>query len=224
MSFMRLLTQKFELPTAAEALPGRADPHRPGVRHAIFDRPLDGPRPAGCRQVLLGMGCYWGGERRFWSLPGVVLTAAGYAGGHTPNPTGAEVASGRTGHAEVVAVTYDPAVLPLAVLLLHFWEGHDPTQGMRQGDDIGTQFRSLLLLPDAEDLAVAEASRADYAAALKAAGHPRAITTTLAIHTRFYLAEDYQQQHLARVPGASCTTKGCGVPARPRSASGEAVT
>lgn len=215
MSFMRLLSQKFTLPTAADALPGRPDVFVPHLDHAVLGQPLGGAVPEGYRTALFGMGCYWGAEQRFWSVPGVHVTAAGYAGGLTPNPTGNEVATGRTGHAEVVRVVYDPASVSLRKLLAIFWEGHDPTEGMRQGDDIGTQFRSMILVPDQEDLSLAEASRAAYAKALAAAGHPRAITTTLAVDTTFYFAEAYQQQHLARVQGATCGTRGCGVPAGP---------
>ena len=211
MSFMRLLSQKFTVPSAAEALPGREATMLPEIDHAVLGRPLTAPIPAGMRTVLFGMGCYWGAERRFWNLPGVHLTAVGYAGGHTPNPTGNEVSTGRTGHAEMVRVIYDPQTIPLQRLLAVFWEGHDPTQGMRQGDDIGTQFRSLILVEREDDLDMAEASRRDYAAALVRAGHQAAITTEIRLDTTFYFAEAYQQQHLARVPGATCGTRGCDV-------------
>ncbi|ADZ72166.1 methionine sulfoxide reductase A (MSRA)-like protein [Polymorphum gilvum SL003B-26A1] len=217
MSFMTMLTRKFALPEAGEALPGRAEAIRPAAPHAVSGRPLEGPWPEGIRTVLLGMGCFWGAERVFWSLPGVWITAVGYAGGQTPNPTYNEVCTGRTGHAEVVMVAYDPALMPLASLLAVFWQRHDPTQGMRQGNDVGTQYRSAIYVDDAAALAEAEASRSAYAAALKAAGHGRAITTEIATGRRFYFAEDYHQQYLAKNPNGYCGLAGTGIacPAAP---------
>ncbi|MBA4207544.1 peptide-methionine (S)-S-oxide reductase MsrA [Pannonibacter phragmitetus] len=211
MSFMTMLSRKFVLPSAAEALPGRAEPVRLTQPHAVLGRPLTPPWPEGMQAVCFGMGCFWGAERAFWSLEGVHVTAAGYAGGHTPNPTYNEVCTGRTAHAEVVLVVHDPRVLPLAALLKLFWERHDPTEGMRQGNDVGTQYRSVIYLPDEAALAEAEASRAAYAGDLQAAGHTRAITTELATGVPFYFAEDYHQQYLAKNPNGYCGLRGTGV-------------
>ncbi|MEH0075951.1 peptide-methionine (S)-S-oxide reductase MsrA [Pannonibacter sp. Pt2] len=211
MSFMTMLSRKFVLPTAAEALPGRAEPVRLTQPHAVLGRPLTPPWPEGMQAVCFGMGCFWGAERAFWSLAGVHVTAAGYAGGHTPNPTYNEVCTGRTAHAEVVLVVHDPKVLPLAALLKLFWERHDPTEGMRQGNDVGTQYRSVIYLPDEAALAEAGASRAAYAADLQAAGHTRAITTEIASGVPFYFAEDYHQQYLAKNPNGYCGLRGTGV-------------
>ncbi|MCL4189957.1 MAG: peptide-methionine (S)-S-oxide reductase MsrA [Rhodobacteraceae bacterium] len=194
----------------AEALPGRAEPIPTAETHVVFGRPLKAPLPAGTAEATLGMGCFWGVERLFWQLPGVWMTAAGYAGGHTPNPTYKEVCSGRTGHAEVVRIVFDPAVLSYATLLRHFWENHDPTQGMRQGNDFGTQYRSAIYVHDAAQRAVAEAGRAAYQGRLAAAGHG-AITTEIRDAPPFYYAEDYHQQYLARNPGGYCGIGGTGV-------------
>lgn len=201
---------KTELPAAGAALPGRATAIRTATTHYVFDRPLKGPVPEGMEQAMFGMGCFWGVERLFWKLPGVWLTAVGYAAGETPNPTYEEVCSGRTGHGEVVLVTYDPKVISYEALLKVFWEGHDPTQGMRQGNDRGTQYRSGIYVFDAAQRAAAEASREVFGARLKAAGLG-AITTEILDAPAFYYAEDYHQQYLAKNPGGYCGLGGTGV-------------
>jgi peptide-methionine (S)-S-oxide reductase len=204
------IRQKHALPAAGEALPGRDEPLPVPERHAVLATPLQGPFPAPLEQVVLGMGCFWGAERRFWEQPGVYTTAVGYAGGHTPNPTYREVCSGRTGHTEVVLVVFDPAVLSFEAVLKLFWEGHNPTQGMRQGNDIGTQYRSAIYTAGAAQQQAAEASREQYAAALAAAGHGD-ITTEIAAAGPFYYAEEYHQQYLAKNPGGYCGLGGTGV-------------
>ena len=201
---------KTELPAAGKALPGRAAAIRTATTHYVFDRPLKGPVPEGMEQAMFGMGCFWGVERLFWKQPGVWLTAVGYAAGETPNPTYEEVCSGRTGHGEVVLVTYDPKVVSYEALLKVFWEGHDPTQGMRQGNDRGTQYRSGIYVFDAAQRAAAEASREVFGARLKAAGLG-AITTEILDAPAFYYAEDYHQQYLAKNPGGYCGLGGTGV-------------
>ncbi len=212
MSFMTMLSNKFSLVDPAMALPGRSAPiMTPGI-HTVLGRPLDLAPGAGEEEVLFGLGCFWGAERLFWTMPGVLVTAVGYAGGHTPNPTYHEVCTGRTGHTEVVRVVFDTARLPREELLKAFWEGHDPTQGMRQGNDTGTQYRSAIYFhPDSEMAAAVEASRASYAAALKAAGHSRTITTETKPMGAFYFAEDYHQQYLDKNPGGYCGLGGTGV-------------
>jgi len=199
------------IPSPAEALPGRAAPAFPLPQtHFVNGRPLQPPDPVGHRVLVVGMGCFWGAERAFWSLPGVFSTAVGYAAGPTPHPTYEEVCSGRTGHNEVVRIVYDPGLISLDALLTVFWEKHDPTQGMRQGNDVGTQYRSGLYLPDEADQACAIASRDRYAAALARAGHA-AITTELLPLPAFYFAEGYHQQYLAKNPGGYCGLGGTGV-------------
>jgi peptide-methionine (S)-S-oxide reductase len=198
------------LPTAAEALPGRNTPIPVVDRHAVLGTPLTPPYPDGLEQAVFGLGCFWGAERAFWQLPGVYTTAVGYAGGHTPNPTYEEVCSGLTGHAEVVLVVYDPAKITYAELLKTFWESHDPTQGMRQGNDVGTQYRSAIYTTTPDQAAVAEASRTAYQARLHDAKHPD-ITTEITPATPFYFAEDYHQQYLHKVPNAYCGIGGTGV-------------
>jgi len=198
------------VPAADEALAGRDTPIPTAARHAVTGAPLQPPYPEGTRELVVGMGCFWGAERLFWSEPGVVVTAVGYAGGHTPNPTYEEVCSGRTGHTEVVRVVYDPAVVALERLLRIFWENHDPTQGMRQGNDVGTQYRSAIHLASAADAARAEASRAAYQDALSRAGRGT-ITTEIAVDVPFYFAEDYHQQYLHKVPHGYCGLAGTGV-------------
>jgi peptide-methionine (S)-S-oxide reductase len=178
--------------------------------HAVSGAPLDGPFPEGVELALFGLGCFWGAERRFWQQPGVVSTAVGYAGGHTENPTYEEVCSGRTGHTEVVRVAFDPAKTSYEALLRVFWEAHDPTQGMRQGNDVGTQYRSALYAYGAQQLARAEASWRDYQARLTAEGWG-AITTELALAPPFYFAEAYHQQYLAKNPDGYCGLGGTGV-------------
>lgn len=193
-----------------EALPGRPDPIPTAREHFVFHRPLKAPVPEGMQEANFGMGCFWGVERLFWNLPGVWLTAAGYAGGYTPNPTYEEVCSGRTGHAEVVKVVFDPARISYADLLKAFWENHDPTQGMRQGNDIGTQYRSAIYTHDDGQRAAAEASRAAYAERLAQAGLGP-VTTEIAPAGPFYHAEDYHQQYLAKNPNGYCGLGGTGV-------------
>lgn len=199
------------IPSPVEALPGRADPIPTAERHFVNGRALKGPYPEGTATAILGMGCFWGVERLFWNLgEGVWVTAAGYAAGSTPNPTYEEVCSGRTGHNEVVLVAYDPAKLPFETLLKTFWEGHDPTQGMRQGNDAGTQYRSGLYLADAGQRAAAEASREVYGARLRASGLGP-ITTEILDAAPFYFAEAYHQQYLAKNPRGYCGLGGTGV-------------
>jgi peptide-methionine (S)-S-oxide reductase len=203
--------QKTELVDPERALPGRAEPVPVPTTHAVFpDRRIVPPFPEGLRTAVFGMGCFWGAERLFWQTPGVYSTAVGYAGGHTPNPTYEEVCSGRTAHAEVVLVVYDPAVVSYSALLKVFWEGHDPTQGMRQGNDVGTQYRSAIYLTDPAQRADAEASLATYQAALTRSGHAP-ITTEIADLGTFYYAEDYHQQYLHKVPNGYCGLGGTGV-------------
>ena len=198
------------VPSAADALPGRTEPIiRPGI-HTVLGTPLAGPWPEGTKTAVFGLGCFWGDEKDFWQLPGVVTTAVGYAGGHTPNPTYEEVCSGRTGHAEVVLVAYDPSRISYEQLLKTFWEHHDPTQGMRQGNDQGTQYRSIIYTADADQQAAAEASRDAYQQQLHAAGFGQ-ITTEIAPAPEFYYAEDYHQQYLAKVPHGYCGLGGTGV-------------
>jgi peptide-methionine (S)-S-oxide reductase len=195
------------------ALPGRAAAIRVPDRHAVLGTPLTGPFPEGVDTAVFGMGCFWGAERLFWEADGVYTTAVGYAGGVTPNPTYEETCSGQTGHAEVVLVAFDTAVTSYAEMLRLFWEGHDPTQGMRQGNDLGTQYRSLLMWHDEAQRAAAEASLRSYQEMLSAAGHG-SITTELAQTDEshpFYYAEDYHQQYLAKNPGCYCGLGGTGV-------------
>ncbi len=201
---------KTELPAPERALPGRADKMQVPERHFVNGHPLVGPFPEHLRCVQFGLGCFWGAERRFWQQPGVYTTVVGYAGGYTPNPTYEEVCSGMTGHTEVVLVVFDPALTSLAALLKVFWEAHDPTQGMRQGNDVGTQYRSAIYCYGAEQLRQALASRDDYQARLKAAGLPE-ITTEVREAPEFYYAEFYHQQYLAKNPAGYCGLRGTGV-------------
>lgn len=191
------------LPGAEQALPGRNEPLPLPAPHRVTGRSLLPPYPATSHLATFGLGCFWGAERRFWQVPGVWVTAVGYAGGYTRNPTYDEVCSGLTGHAEVVRVVYDPDAITYAELLCCFWESHDPTQGMRQGNDVGTQYRSLILAHDAASLAIAEASRTAYQTALSVAGCGE-ITTEIGLMETFYLAEDYHQQYLAQHPAGYC--------------------
>ena len=190
-------------PTAAEALPGRAERMPVPETHFVTGARIVPPFPPGMRTAQLALGCFWGAERVFWQTPGVYSTAVGYAGGVTPNPTYREVCSGRTGHAEAVLVVYDPAAVSYESLLSRFWESHDPTQGMRQGNDVGTQYRSAVFYADDAERRVAEATRDRYQAALAARGHGR-ITTEIAPAREFYYAEEYHQQYLAKNPGGYC--------------------
>jgi peptide-methionine (S)-S-oxide reductase len=209
---MSLLRRKTELPAEAEALPGRATPLRVSPRHFVNGASIVPPFPGRMREAVFGMGCFWGAERLFWELPGVFTTAVGYAGGFTPNPTYEEVCSGRTGHTEVVRVIFDPAAIAYDELLRTFWESHDPTQGMRQGNDVGTQYRSGIYASDAAQRAAAEASRRTYQARLMQAGRAAAISTEIRDAPAFYYAEDYHQQYLAKNPDGYCGIGGCGVP------------
>lgn len=198
------------IPSPSEALPGRERAMPITENHFVNGVPIDGPFPAGMQQLVVGMGCFWGAERSFWQLPGVYTTAVGYCGGHTPNPGYEEVCSGRTGHNEVVLVVFDPAKIDLQAILKAFWEGHDPTQGMRQGNDQGTQYRSGIYCSDAEQQSAAESSRETYGAALAAASLGP-ITTEIRLAGPFYYAEDYHQQYLAKNPGGYCGLGGTGV-------------
>ncbi len=201
---------KSRMPARDEALPGREERMPVPDRHYVNGNPLAGPLPDGHAEALFGMGCFWGAERLFWELPGVYSTAVGYAGGYTPNADYREVCSGRTGHAEVVRVVYDPAQVSYADLLRVFWESHDPTQGMRQGNDVGSQYRSAIYTFDKAQAAAARESAAAYQAELSAAGHG-AITTEIAPAGEFYYAEDYHQQYLAKNPNGYCGIGGTGV-------------
>ena len=204
------------LPTQAQALPGRAQRMPVPPRHAVKDAPLEPPFPDGLEQATFGMGCFWGAERLFWRAPGVFTTAVGYAGGFTPNATYEEVCSGRTGHAEVVLVVFDPKATGYEAMLRLFWEGHDPTQGMRQGNDTGTQYRSMIHCHSPAQRLAAEASREAYQRVISAAGLGR-ITTEIVDAPEFYYAEAYHQQYLAKHPGGYCGLGGTGVacPASP---------
>jgi peptide-methionine (S)-S-oxide reductase len=188
--------KKLEMPAAEQALPGRDTQMPVADRHTVLDTPLRGPWPIGYEVAIFGMGCFWGAERIFWRLPGVHSTSVGYAGGHTPNATYEEVCSGMTGHAEVVQVVYDPAKISYEQLLKAFWENHDPTQGMRQGNDVGTQYRSAIYTTTDEQLRAALASRDAFAPVVRAAGHGE-ITTEIVPAGPFYYAEDYHQQYLS---------------------------
>ena len=204
------LRKKHQMPTAASALPGRAEPMPVPERHYVNGNPLQGPFPSQLQSAIFGMGCFWGVERKFWEQEGVYTTAAGYAGGVTPNPTYQEVCSGNTGHTEVVLVVFDPETVAYAELLTLFWEGHDPTQGMRQGNDLGTQYRSAIYTFGEEQLREAEASRQQFQRALDAAGYG-SITTEILPAPAFFYAEDYHQQYLAKNPGGYCGLGGTGV-------------
>ncbi len=204
-------TRKTTLPAPEEALPGRDTPMPVPERHFVNGHPLRPPWPEGMEEVLFGMGCFWGAERRFWETPGVYVTMVGYAGGYTPNPTYEEVCTGLTGHNEVVRVVYDPQVVSFSALLRVFWEGHDPTQGMRQGNDVGTQYRSGIYCTTEAQRRLAELSRERYAEALKRAGYGP-VTTEIREAPPFYYAEHYHQQYLAKNPGGYCGLGGTGVP------------
>ena len=208
---MFMFKKSLEMPTAADALPGRATPIPTAEKHFVNGRPLKSPFPQGLETAIFGLGCFWGAERKFWELgDGVYVTAVGYAGGHTPNPTYQEVCTGRTGHNEVVLVVYDPKKIPYEQLLKTFWESHDPTQGMRQGNDAGTQYRSGIYVTSPAQRAAAEASKAAFEAALKKRGFGP-ITTEILDAPPFYYAEDYHQQYLAQNPFGYCGLGGTGV-------------
>ena len=208
---MFMFRKKLEMPSAADALPGRATPIPTAKAHFVNDRPLKGPYPEGLETAIFGLGCFWGAERKFWELgEGIHITAVGYAGGHTPNPTYEEVCSGRTGHNEVVLVVYDPNKISYEQLLKAFWETHDPTQGMRQGNDVGTQYRSGIYVTSPAQREAAEASKEMYAKAIAAKGYGP-ITTEIIDAPPFYFAEDYHQQYLAKNPNGYCGLGGSGV-------------
>jgi peptide-methionine (S)-S-oxide reductase len=203
-------SDKSSMPTRADALPGRAEPMPVPPKHAVLGTPLSPPFPEGLATAMFGMGCFWGVERKFWALPGVYSTATGYAGGFTPNPNYREVCTGRTGHNEVVRVVYDPKVVTYEQLLATFWENHDPTQGMRQGNDAGTQYRSGIYVGNDAERAAAIRTRAAYQARLSEAGYGP-ITTEIADAPPFYYAEDYHQQYLHKNPDGYCGIGGTGV-------------
>lgn len=209
--FEGLFSSKTKMVDPSAALPGSTERrYAIPARHHVLDASLEGPFPEGMERAHLGLGCFWGAERLFWQLEGVHSTAVGYAAGTTPHPTYREVCSGRTGHNEVVQVVFDPSVISYSAVLKAFWEGHDPTQGMRQGNDVGTQYRSGIYVHDSQQREVAEASRAAYAERLAAAGLG-AITTEIEDATDFYYAEEYHQQYLAKNPGGYCGLGGTGV-------------
>jgi peptide-methionine (S)-S-oxide reductase len=201
---------KLRIPQPDDALPGRPDAMPVPEKHFVNGHPISPPFPAGLEQAMVGMGCFWGAERKFWEAPGVYTTAVGYAGGYTPNPTYREVCSGMTGHAEAVLVVFDPKQTSYEAMLRIFWENHDPTQGMRQGNDVGTQYRSALYVFSPEQKRKAESARAAYQDRLNAAGFGR-ITTEIAEAPPFYYAEDYHQQYLAKNPDGYCGIGGTGV-------------
>ncbi len=205
--FMR---KSLTIPSASEAMAGRDFPIPTAQTHFVNGAPLKGPYPEGSQTAVFGLGCFWGAERKFWQLPGVTVTAVGYAGGPTPNPTYEEVCTGRTGHTEAVLVVFDPKQISYDDLLKTFWESHDPTQGMRQGNDVGTQYRSAIYTFTDEQARTAESSKAMYEAALKAKGLGT-ITTEIAPAPPFYFAEDYHQQYLAKNPNGYCGLGGTGV-------------
>jgi peptide-methionine (S)-S-oxide reductase len=204
------LRHKATMIDPAAALPGREQEIRVADRHAVLGTPMKPPFPPGMEQLIVGMGCFWGAERVFWSAPGVYTTAVGYAGGYTRNPTYEEVCSGATGHTEAVLVVFDPAKTSLEDMLRLFWENHDPTQGMRQGNDVGSQYRSAILTSGDQDRQAAEASRAAYEEQLRASGYGE-ITTQIAVAGPFYYAEDYHQQYLHKSPSGYCGLGGTGV-------------
>jgi len=208
MGFFR--SSKQEMVPSDEALPGRATAIRVRGVHEVLGHPLVPPFPEGIETAVFGLGCFWGAERKFWQSDGVYTTAVGYGGGYTPNPTYEEVCTGRTGHAEVVLVAFDPAVTSYEALLRLFWESHDPTQGMRQGNDVGTQYRSAIYTTSDAQLSAAKLSRDRFQAAVKAAGYGE-ITTEIAEAGPFYYAEDYHQQYLAKNPSGYCGLGGTGI-------------
>jgi len=205
-----MFQDKIQMPSPDKALPGREQAMPVDNRHYVKGTPIQPPFPDDTQTALFGLGCFWGAERNFWTLPGVYSTAVGYAAGYTPNPVYGEVCSGLTGHNEVVLIVFVPKEIGFDDLLRNFWEAHDPTQGMRQGNDVGTQYRSGIYFYDEAQEAAATASRARYAAALEEAGRS-AITTEILPASEFYYAEDYHQQYLAKNPGGYCGLGGCGV-------------
>ena len=202
---------KTTLVAPEEALPGRDAPIPTSERHFVLDTPLKPPFPEGLQTAVFGMGCFWGAERMFWQAPGVYTTAVGYAGGYTPNPTYEEVCSGRTGHTEAVLVVFDPEQTSFDELLRIFWEGHDPTQGMRQGNDVGTQYRSAIYTTTPEQAEIAQATKATFEARLKDAGYGAVTTEIAPLDTFYYESDDIHQQYLAKVPNGYCGLGGTGV-------------
>jgi peptide-methionine (S)-S-oxide reductase len=211
----RMFFGKPAMPTREQALPGRAEKMAVPARHFVLDAPLAPPFPDGMERAIFGLGCFWGAERKFWQLDGVYTTAVGYAAGFTPNPTYREVCTGRTGHNEAVLVVFDPKKIGYDALLRAFWESHDPTQGNRQGNDVGTQYRSGIYATSPAQRAAAEASKEAYAKALGEAGHRAAITTEIVDAPEFYYAEEYHQQYLAKNPDGYCGLGGTGVSCPP---------
>jgi peptide-methionine (S)-S-oxide reductase len=208
---MLLFRKRLEMPTAATALPGRREEIPTATNHFVNGHPLKGPYPEGYETAIFGMGCFWGAERKFWELgDAVYVTAVGYAGGFTPNPTYQEVCTGQTGHNEVVLVVFDPKRISYEMLLKTFWESHDPTQGMRQGNDVGTQYRSGIYVASPAQRAAAEATKANYERLLAAQGYG-GVTTEILAAPEFYFAEDYHQQYLAKNPSGYCGLGGTGV-------------
>jgi peptide-methionine (S)-S-oxide reductase len=207
---MFLFRRDSTMPSPTDAIPGRPEPIPVPERHYVNGERIVAPFPDGTRTAVFGLGCFWGDEKRFWETPGVVSTAVGYSGGYTENPTYKEVCTGRTGHAEVVLVVYDPKQISYEQLLKVFWEEHDPTQGMRQGNDTGTQYRSIIEVADDEERRIAEATRDAYQARLTAAGYGT-ITTEIVPRSPFYYAEEYHQQYLAKVPNGYCPNHQTGV-------------
>ncbi|HTW39077.1 MAG TPA: peptide-methionine (S)-S-oxide reductase MsrA [Steroidobacteraceae bacterium] len=207
---MTLSSSKSQMPTRQDALAGRPTPVEVPEFHYVNGRRIVPPFPAGMKEAVFALGCFWGAEKHFWELPGVYSTAVGYAGGYTPNPTYKEVCTGRTGHAEVVRIIYDPTKISYPQLLREFWENHDPTQGMRQGNDLGTQYRSAIYVLDDEQRREAEESKRLFQHRLSAAGFGT-ITTEIRDAPEFYYAEDYHQQYLAKNPGGYCPDHSCGV-------------
>jgi peptide-methionine (S)-S-oxide reductase len=211
MNFLSdMLNRKMKMPGPEDALPGRAEPIPTSESHFVSHNPLKGPYPKGFETAYFGMGCFWGAERLFWQTPGVWVTAVGYQGGFTPNPTYQETCTGMTGHAEIVMVVFDPNIVSYDALLRIFWESHDPTQGMRQGNDQGTTYRSAIYTKSPQQAEAAKTSRAEYQAALAKAGRGR-ITTEIAEAGPFYFAEEYHQQYLAKNPNGYCGLRGTGV-------------
>jgi len=205
-----MFDKKTKMPTAAEALAGRAEKMPVPPKHHVLNAPIEGPYPAGLAKAMFGLGCFWGAEKTFWNLPGVYTTAVGYAGGFTPNPTYREVCTGMTGHNEAVLVVFDPRRISYDELLKTFWESHDPTQGMRQGNDVGTQYRSGIYVYSPEQRRLAEASRDAFQRVLTKAGFSK-ITTEILDAPEFYYAEDYHQQYLAKNPAGYCGLGGTGL-------------
>ncbi|MGF9693727.1 peptide-methionine (S)-S-oxide reductase MsrA [Rhizobium sp. 0TCS1.26] len=211
MFLIDMFNKKTVMPKPDTALPGRAEPLPTSELHFVNGNPLKGPYPDNMHVAYLGMGCFWGAERLFWTIPGVWVTAVGYQGGLTPNPTYHETTTGMTGHAEIVKVVFDPAIVSYEALLKVFFEEHDPTQGMRQGNDVGTTYRSAIYTTTPEQLKAAQAARDAFQQALAGAGRKTEITTEIAPAEEFFYAEDYHQQYLAKNPGGYCGLRGTGV-------------